>query len=320
MLIRQAPRSNPLIAARRRLALFTRVQALAARHGLHVARRRDWRLSRAGYYSPLPDLDRLEDADWDRVSAMHGVELDPAAQLAFAEAELAPFVAELDLPARPGADPLEFFLDNDHYESVDAEIAYAMLRRLRPQRVVELGSGFSTQVLARAAARNGAEGHPCELVACNPYPSERMQAVLDAGVPGLAAHHEIEAQRLPLETFTALGAGDVLFIDTSHVVKLGGEVVHLFLEVLPILAPGVVVHVHDIALPYEYDRRFVVDLDMPWAEQYLLQALLSGNDGWEIVFAAQAAARHDRERLARLVPSLRPHHYPSAFWMRRTAA
>jgi predicted O-methyltransferase YrrM len=192
-----------------------------------------------------------------------------------------------------------------------------MLRHLKPRRVVELGSGFSTQVLARAAHRNGQDGAPCELYAYNPYPSERMRAVLERGIPGLTQHVDIEAQALPLRTFSRLEAGDVLFIDTSHTVKLGGEVVHLFLEVLPRLAPGVVVHVHDIALPYEYDRRFVVDLQMPWAEQYLLQALLCGSPDWEVLFGAQAVTRKHPDRLRAIVPSLRERHYPSSFWMRR---
>jgi hypothetical protein len=155
------------------------------------------------------------------------------------------------------------------------------------------------------------------LYAYNPYPSERMRAVLERGIPGLTQHVDIEAQALPLRTFSRLEAGDVLFIDTSHTVKLGGEVVHLFLEVLPRLAPGVVVHVHDIALPYEYDRRFVVDLQMPWAEQYLLQALLCGSPDWEVLFGAQAVTRKHPDRLRAIVPSLRERHYPSSFWMRR---
>jgi hypothetical protein len=310
---------RPMTRARQRLALFTRVQSAAQRRGVHVARARDWRLSPNNYYSALPDLDRLDPAVWERESAMVGVAFDVDAQIALAASALAPFAAELRAP-HAAADPLDFHLDNQHFESVDAEIAYAMIRHLRPRTVVELGSGFSTQVLGAAAARNAQEGAPCALRAYNPYPSDRMRAVLARGIPGLAVHEEIEAQRLPLETFTALAPGDVLFIDTSHVVKLGGEVVHLFLEVLPRLAPGVIVHVHDIALPHEYDRRYVVDLQMPWAEQYLLQALLCGSRDWEVLFAAQAVLRRHPERLRAIVPSLRPHHYPSSFWMRRTEA
>jgi predicted O-methyltransferase YrrM len=298
------------------MALFTRVQSAAARRGLHVARRRDWRLSPNNYYSALPDLEQLDGAVWERESPMLGVAFDPEAQMAFAETHLGRFAAELHA-AHTTQDPLEFHLDNAHFESVDAEIAYAMLRHLKPRRVVELGSGFSTQVLARAAHRNGQDGAPCELYAYNPYPSERMRAVLERGIPGLTQHVDIEAQALPLRTFSRLEAGDVLFIDTSHTVKLGGEVVHLFLEVLPRLAPGVVVHVHDIALPYEYDRRFVVDLQMPWAEQYLLQALLCGSPDWEVLFGAQAVTRKHPDRLRAIVPSLRERHYPSSFWMRR---
>jgi predicted O-methyltransferase YrrM len=307
---------RPVRRARQRMALFTRVQSAAARRGLHVARRRDWRLSPNNYYSALPDLDRLDDAVWARESAMVGVAFDAEAQIDFAEEHLARYAAELGAP-HASTDPLDFHLDNAHFESVDAEIAYAMVRHLRPRRVVELGSGFSTQVLAAAAHRNAAEGTATELYAYNPYPSGRMEAVLARGIPGLTEHVAIEAQALPLDLFLELGSGDVLFIDTSHTVKLGGEVVHLFLEVLPRLAPGVVVHVHDIALPYEYDRRYVVDLEMPWAEQYLLQALLCGSQEWEVLFGAQAAARKHRARLEAVVPSLRDRHYPSSFWMRR---
>jgi predicted O-methyltransferase YrrM len=310
--------SRPIRRARQRMALFTRVQTAAARRGVHVARRRDWRISPNNYYSSLPDLERLDDTVWGRESAMVGVAFDPAAQVAFAEDRLASYVAELGAP-HTADDPLAFHLDNAHFESVDAEIAYAMVRHVRPRRIVELGSGFSTQVLAAAARRNADEGAPCELCAYNPYPSERTAAVLERGVPGLTAHIEVEAQSLPVDVFAALGAGDILFIDTSHTVKLGGEVVHLFLEVLPRLAPGVVVHVHDIALPYEYDRRYVVDLQMPWAEQYLLQALLCGNPDWDVLFAAQAVTRKQRARLEAIVPSLRERHYPSSFWMRQDA-
>jgi predicted O-methyltransferase YrrM len=298
------------------MALFTRVQSAAARRGLHVARQRDWRLSPNNYYSALPDLDRLGDAVWERESDMVGVPFDAEAQIAFAEEHLAGYAAELRAP-HTSADPLEFHLDNQHFESVDAEIAYAMIRHLRPARVVELGSGFSTQVLAAAARANAAEGAPTELYSYNPYPSERMAAALERGIPGLAGHVAIEAQALPLDVFLELEPGDVLFIDTSHTVKLGGEVVHLFLEALPRLTPGVVVHVHDIALPYEYDRRYMVDMQMPWAEQYLLQALLCGSQDWEVLFGAQAAVRKHRARLEAIVPSLRDRHYPSSFWMRR---
>ena len=308
-----------MTTARKRLALFTRIQQQAARRGVHVARARDWRLSRNWYYSPLVDLEELGEAFWQRRSPMHGVTLDPAAQLAWAEAELAPYLREFTAPqtAPPGRE-LEYFTDNEHFEAVDAEVTYAMVRHGKPKRIVELGSGFSTQVLARAVVRNRDEGFPCELVTYNPYPSDRMRAVLAAGVDGLAAHREVRAQDVPLDTITSLQAGDVLFIDTTHVVKVGSEVVHLFLEVLPLVADGVVVHIHDIALPYEYPKRFIVGFEMGWAEQYLLQALLQHNPTWEVVFADQAVVRADFARMQALVPNLREHHVPSGWWMRRT--
>jgi predicted O-methyltransferase YrrM len=241
------------------------------------------------FYSPVPDVATLPEDVWTRRSPLTGVAFDSAAQIAWAEAELAPLIAAFEPPEG-------FRLANRYYESVDAEVCDALVRRLAPARVVELGSGWST-LLLRAAA-------PGRVTSFDPFPAEFLDGVERLG-----------AQEIPLDVFDGLEAGDVLFVDTSHTVKLGGDVNRIVLDVLPRLAPGVVVHFHDIWLPYEYHRVLVEDMGMYWAEQYLLQAFLIGNP-WEVLFAAQAVAREHPERLEALVPSFTGENFPSAFWLR----
>src|SRR5262249_7412214 len=126
----------------------------------------------------------------------------------------------------------------------------------------------------------------------------------------------LRAQDVPDETFRQLRAGDLLFVDTSHVVKVGSDVTRIVLEVLPLLRPGVIVHFHDIFLPYPYSRGHLEDAHC-WSEQYLLQAFLLGNEAWEVLIGAQAVARSRPERLAAAIPSFSPGVSPGAFWTRR---
>jgi predicted O-methyltransferase YrrM len=235
------------------------------------------------------------------------------------ESELAPFLAELPAGLAPAA-AHGFTTWNGQYQAGDAELLYALLRRLRPRRMLELGSGFSTLVSAAALAANARDGHPAELVAVDPDP----RTVVPEGLEGLARLEHRDVRELPPDRFGELGAGDVLFIDTSHVVKLGSEVNRLVLEVLPALAPGVWVHFHDVFLPYEYPR-YLLEQEAYFNEQYLLNAFLLGNRDWDVRLALCALFRRERERLQALVPSVaeRPADprwaevTPAAFWLQR---
>ena len=124
---------------------------------------------------------------------------------------------------------------------------------------------------------------------------------------------------MPLSEFEALEAGDVLFCDTTHTVKLGSEVNYLILEVLPRLAPGVLVHFHDVFLPWEYPRKWPLQSRWYWSEQYLLQAFLAFNPAFEILFASQLATRAEPERVAALIPGFVPgSSVPASFWIKRS--
>ena len=238
-------------------------------------------------YSPVPKVPPPDAAIWDRRSPLHGVAFDLDEQLRLLEEDLAPYIEEF---AGEVLDRRGFTLWNGFYQAGDAELLYALLRHLKPARVLELGSGFSTHVSAAAAAVNRSEGAEIELTTVDPAPRTGIERL-----DGLTRVEHRSALDLPLERFQQLERGDVLFVDTSHAVKLGSEVNWLVLEVLPLLPSGVYVHFHDVFLPYEYPR-YLLELGGYFNEQYLLQAFLIENDSYEVVLAACALARERRER------------------------
>lgn len=280
--------------------------------GGRVAERAGIHLVRASYDSPIPRRHELDPALFERESPMRGIDWDPERQTVLVERELAPFLAEFRPQPDPQAPPGTFRLDNRTYDRVDAELLYALLRWVKPSRYVELGSGYSTLVAADALARNAAEGRAGHLACYDPYPSPHVEARADLA----PLVQRVGAQELPEAVVRELEAGDILFVDTSHTVKLGGDVNRIVLDLLPLVAPGVLVHFHDVFLPRDYSRGHLDDAHF-WTEQYLVQAFLTGNDHWEVVVGAHAVALHAPERLATHVPSFVPGVAPGAFWIRR---
>jgi len=126
----------------------------------------------------------------------------------------------------------------------------------------------------------------------------------------------VGAQELSESVVGELGASDILFVDTSHTVKLGGDVNRIVLDLMPLVAPGVVVHFHDVFLPADYSRGHLEGAHY-WTEQYLLQAFLMYNEAWEVLASAQALVRAVPDTVARLIPSFRPGVSPGALWLRR---
>jgi hypothetical protein len=192
---------------------------------------------------------------------------------------------------------------NSYFESPDADVLYVMIRRFRPNRVVEVGCGNSTKV-TRQAILDGSLA--TQLVAIDPLPRTDIAHLVDRFIQA-----RVEAS--PIELFSELGVGDVLFIDSSHEVRVGNDVAHLFGRVIPQLAPGVVIHVHDIFLPYEYPRSFFFDYPS-WGEQYILHALISGG-GFEILWPGHYLQRA-RPELAEALPVL-AEGVAQSFWLRK---
>lgn len=216
-------------------------------------------------------------------------------------AALAEFGADL---ARLGhANGTGYRPGNGYFDSPDAETLYLMMRRFRPARVVEVGCGNSTRI-TRQAIHDG--GFDCRLTAIDPYPR--------ADIDGLADRFEqVGLEEVGTAIFDALGPGDVLFIDSSHLVRIGNDVAHLFCRIIPRLARGVVIHVHDVFLPYEYPNRFFHDCPS-WGEQYVLHALLQGG-GYEMLWPGYLLQR-ERPELRAALPFLAQGRAQS-MWLRK---
>jgi len=251
------------------------------------------------FYWPIPDLDLLSRKDWTAPSLSDGVVLELDKQLRLLEAGLLPFCAECYFCERPSECDYEFHFNNGFFERVDAEIAYAMVRHLRPRKIVEIGSGQTTRLLAAALYRNAQEGWGGELLAIEPHPD----AVLSRGFPGLSHLAVQRVQQIPMEVFTRLEDRDILFIDSSHVVAIDSDVIYEYLRILPKLRPGVVIHSHDIFIPADYPQKFVMTNLCFWGEQYLLEAFLSYNRAFEVLWASSAMQLFHRTELETYFPA-----------------
>jgi hypothetical protein len=269
---------------------------------------------RHDYYSPIPDLSHLPENVWTRRSALGAVELGVDEALGFVEETLAAFITELDVPVDDPGAPGSFFLANGGFDRVDAELLYAMVRAMRPRRVVELGSGYSSLLINLACRRNAAEGVQTLHHAYDPHPRPH---ILGEALTDLSSLTATSATDVPLGTFEELEPGDILFVDTTHTVKLASDVNFVILDVLPVLCSGVIVHFHDIFLPWEYPRAWFAEMGWYWAEQYLLQAFLAYNDCFEVLVPAHALAREHPSRLGSVVPSFTDEVQPGSMWLRR---
>ena len=244
------------------------------------------------FYSPIPDVREIDEAVWEQPSDLVGVDMNPAGQQSLMETVFSKYQAECNFPRRPILSSHDYYTQNDYFGYVSAAAMHSMVRHFRPRQIVEVGAGFSTRVLANAARLNAAGGHPVQVTAIDPYPGE----LLRGGFPGLHRLLPLKVQAVDLSIFTDLRANDILSIDTSHAVRLGGDVVHLYLNILSRLNPGVLVHIHDIFLPHDYPRQWVADRRFFWNEQYLLQAMLVYSRRLQVIWGQKYAESHFPER------------------------
>ena len=207
-----------------------------------------------------------------------------------------------------------FCYHNDFFAPGDAEFLYAMIRYYRPRRIIEVGSGNSTLMMlnALAANRKNDSGYECDLTCVEPYEVSWLE---ELGISVLRTRVE----EMDVDLFSSLESGDILFIDSSHVIKPQGDILYLYLQVLPLLQSGVFVHIHDITTPRDYFHSWVVDKLQLWNEQYILEAFLSLNRDFKIVAALNFLKHHHFERLAVVCPILaqKPDSEPGSFWLRR---
>ena len=264
------------------------------------------------YYQPVFDVSKLPVSLWEMPDEMVGVDFNIEGQLALLRSFS--FQAELiDVPTIEQKGTLAFY-HNHSYGPADAEMLYNMVRHFKPKRVIEIGSGYSTRMMKRALDKNKQDGLPSSHVCVEPYEMPWLESL------GLDEVIRKKVEDVPLEIFDALGENDILFIDSSHVIRTGGDVLFEFLKILPRLKKGVVVHIHDIFLPYEYPREWLVGHRRYWTEQYLLQVFLAFNTKFEVIAAVNWLSREHYDDLANVCPiyaqQKRGH---GAFWIRRIA-
>jgi hypothetical protein len=280
---------------------FHEIFPLWEENGFHV--------TAAHFYQPVPETLSLPEALWDRPSELVGIDINEPVQLDLMRQHFPKFRDEYQqFPTEPTQKFGRFYLNNGLFGGLDALVAYCMVRHFRPRLIVEIGSGFSSLILGEALSQN----NDPNLVCIDPSP----QPFLKENFRGLNSLIEKRVQDIDLDFFSQLNPGDILFIDSSHTVKIGGDVNYLFLEVLPRLKPGVIVHVHDIFLPFDYPREWVLHQHRFWTEQYLLQAFLIFNSDFEVLMANNYLNNYRREDLKATFPTLRSWRGGS-FWIRR---
>lgn len=264
------------------------------------------------YYEPMVNPKHLRYA-LSKNRALPAVDLDVAAQLSFLER----FTYQQELAAFPlekGSD-LKFYYHNSSFESGDAEYLYSLLRSVKPKRMIEIGSGQSTLISKSALDLNRAEdvAYRCEHVCIEPYEQPWLEQL---GVQVIRRRVEECGTAL----FTSLERNDVLFIDSSHVIRPQGDVVFEYLELLPILKSGVYVHVHDIFTPRDYLQEWVVDEIKLWNEQYLLEAFLSFNEQFQVIGALNFLTHQHPVEVGKRFPILQREIHkrePGSFWLVR---
>jgi Methyltransferase domain len=285
-------------------AKFREIFRLWERHGFHV--------TPVHFYQPIPDIQSLPETVWDGQSEMVGIDMNDALQLDLLRNHFPKFRQEYDqFPVEPTGEPGRFHFNNGLFDGTDALVAYCMFRHFQPRLIIEVGSGFSSLLAAEAIARNNNSA----LICIEPFPLDFLRQ----GFPGLHSLIENKVEHLDLGFFSQLKSDDILFIDSSHTVKIGGDVNYLFLEILPRLNPGVIVHVHDIFLPFDYRRDWVMDELRFWTEQYLLQAFLTFNGEFEVLMA-NAYLGHCYMKDLKATFTRSPWWGGGSFWIRRRPA
>lgn len=277
-----------------RWALFDQ----AERAGFHILP--------AHFYSPIPRRPAVDDqtpkfaATGDLEPAMalltdlHGRYSDKLTEILTRPSFLRP------------AEVTEFRLGLAPYSASEAAALYGLIRSRRPKRVIEVGCGHTTLLMAEAIRD---EGYAPEYTCIEPY-----RPVYLASPPAEVTRWiDKPVQAADLAIFRALGAGDFLFIDSSHVVAYGSDTVHEILSILPVLAPGVIVHFHDIFLPYDYPSEWLTRSRFFWAEQYMLAAWLQSAPA-QVILPMHQIYRQRRLEMQRLFPR-EAGKGPGAYWI-----
>lgn len=272
------------------------------------------------YYSPLPDINDLEKREiWNVRSEIAGIDFRVNSQLDLLKELGSNYADECQWPAELTDNLSEYYVNNPSFSYGCAASTHSMIRKFKPNTIIEIGSGMSSRVISSAIKLDSeVSNSSTEYFIIDPYPSEFIKSRLD----GVTKVIEKKVELNDLAFFDKLKENDILFIDSGHCVKIGGDVNYLFLDILPRLSPGVVIHVHDINLPYEYPKVYATGESFRqfWTEQYLLQSFLAYNNEFEVLLAMNYLMVDHIESFVEAFPHYDPekHKFTScSFWFRR---
>ena len=277
--------------------------------------------------SPFPDLRTLSqkrEVWFDRsAKQVPGIDINEKQQLALME-QLSTFYADLPFGDTP-CDGLRYYFKNEFFGYGDGIILYSMMRHLRPTRIVEIGSGFSSALMLDVNDRFF--GKSILLKFIEPYPA-RLFSLVDGPDKLGCEIIERQVQDVPVEHFTTLQNNDILFIDSSHVVKIGSDLSYIFNVILPSLAQGVIIHFHDVFWPFEYPEEWLMN-GWAWNEDYFLRAFLQFNSAFKIIFFNSYVEHFHADKIGTLMPLFKTNglgvlhqgaYRPfSSLWIRKTA-
>ena len=232
-----------------------------------------------GYYSPIPSMEEIKKHNFNvpLPESLTGIDLNGNEQLKLLDS-FEPFYRELPFTDEK-SNGLRYYYNNGFYSYSDAILLHCMIRHLKPKKLIEAGSGFSSSVTLDTNEKF--MGNSINCIFIEPYP-ERLESLVKNNDKENVTIHKKRLQEVPIEAFKELGENDILFIDSTHVAKFNSDVNYVIHGILPVLAGGVHIHFHDVFYPFEYPKEWLLE-GRAWNEQYMLRAFLEYNNNFRIV-------------------------------------
>ncbi|MDB0049429.1 class I SAM-dependent methyltransferase [Candidatus Pelagibacter sp.] len=260
------------------------------------------------YYEPQFDFDNLK-SDLKKKRNLPGVNLNTENQLNLLKKfEYKQELIDLNLDSRNPN--INFNIDNNFFERGDAEIYYQVIRFFKPKKIVEIGSGQSTLIALEAIKKNKLENnYSTELICVEPYENNWLENL------GIEIMRK-KIEDVDLDLCKRLEANDILFIDSSHIIRPQGDILKEFLEILPLLKPGVIIHIHDIYTPRNYPERWLKKENRFYNEQYLLEAMLDNSKRYSVLLALNFLKNDHFDKLKICCPYLKEDTEPGSFYLR----
>lgn len=266
------------------------------------------------FYSPVVSIEEIElnEANiWNAnpTPELEGIDLNLKMQKSILE-KFTQFYDEIPFSAKPESS-LRYFFDNSFYSYTDGIILYSVIRHFQPKMIIEIGSGFSSALMLDV--NEIFFQNSISLTFIEPYPN-RLQRLLRKEDKANCLVLKQKVQNVDKEEFRNLNEGDILFIDSSHVIKTASDVHHIIFNILPILQKGVLIHFHDIFFPFEYPKEWVLN-GYSWNESYFLRAFLMHNDQYEILLFSDYMHKFHREDFNKMPFTFK--NTGGNFWIRK---